>query len=282
MAKITSISIVAREIAKKWFFARRIMLWLILLCGLVAIFLDQAVTIGISEKNIPDFELIIAVVSILIQIIGAICFFRASYLHHLSREGIRQGMLIDSFGYTDEHLDLAYLTQKFTTSMEKLAEKQQYLYEYYSSKQNYGPARLKDNLQESAFFTADLFKRAGWRSLYFLAIPAVVVLLFSFLLPFIEGEENISLARALIIIMVFFCFSGGTAECVNLFSASSKSLAVDRRLERFDDPKDSIIYAAFTDYYVTTELAPPISTKLYNKHKLRLNENWEKRKSKEI
>jgi hypothetical protein len=184
-------------------------------------------------------------------------------------------MLLDSFGITTETLDLAWLTQKFTKKMEAKAALLEN--DYYSSSKDYGLTRLKENLQESAFFTGNLFRLAGWRNLCCLAIPAVIILILSFLLPLIKGTESFSISRALIIIMVFFCASGGIAECVNLFSASSKSLEVDRRLEQPGIPKEDVVIAAFTDYYVATELAPPISTRLYDKHKERLRQRWSER-----
>jgi hypothetical protein len=187
MAIIISLSGVARETAKKWFRAKKTILWFTLILGLIAIFLYKAPslcfasTIGITVNNLPEIELILAVIAISSQIIGVVCLFRALYLHRLSREGIRRGMLLDSFGITTETLDLAYLTQKFTKKMKEKAV----LIEddYYSSTKACGLLRLRENLQESAFFTGNLFRLAGWHNLICLTIPAVIVLVLSFLLP---------------------------------------------------------------------------------------------------
>jgi hypothetical protein len=274
MANITALSRVAREDAKQWFFARKLALWLTLFLGLVGVFLYKAPDLitGLRKEYLPSIELGLALLALLLQIIGIICLLRGSYLHRLAREGIRRGMLLDSFGITTEPLDLAYLTQKFSKKTEEKAASLKN--DYYSSSKACGLPRLRENLQESAFYTGVLFKSAAWCNLWCLVTPSVAVLIISFWLPLFKGIEIFSISRALVTIMVFFCASGGIAECINLFSASSKSLEVDRRLEKADISKEDVIVAAFTDYFVATELAPPISTRLYKKHRDRLAKAW--------
>ena len=275
MSDITALSRVARESAKRWFFAKKFIVWFTLFLGLAAIFLDKALDVGVKAETVSKIELYFAMLALLSQVIGVVLLLRGLHLHRLSREGMRRGMLIDSFGGTNERLDLSHLTQKFPRHF--AAKTQNFKDKYYSSTREYGLLRLVDNLQESAFFTGHLFKYAAWRALLWLVAPAVIVLILSFALPVVTGTESFSLSRALLTIMVFFCASDSITECVNLFLASGKALKVDRRLGEVDDPHQDAIIAAFTDYFVATEISPIISTGLYEKHKDRLNEEWTER-----
>lgn len=276
MSDIIALSRVAREAAKKWFGAKKFIVWFTLFLGLVAIFIDKVLYFGIKVETLPKIEIGFAITAMISQAIGVVLLLRGLHLHYLSREGLRRGMLINSYGDTHERLDLSHLIQKFPRRFYDKA--QNYNDNYYSSTREHGLLRLVDNLQESAFFSGNLFRHAAWRALLWLVTPAITILILSFALPYIKGNENFSLSRALLTIMVFFCASDSITECVNLFLASSKALKVDSRLGEADNSHEDTIIAAFADYFAATEISPIISTGLYEKYKDRLNGEWANRR----
>jgi hypothetical protein len=238
-----------------------------------------APAIGVSHDVIPAVELSLAILLFLAEFVGIVCVLRGRHYHVLSRQGFQRALLIDALGETHEPVDVSHLRQRFGNRLMRKADASPTsASDYYSSPEPSGRLeRLRDNLQETAFFSTSLYWMAAWRLFSWLLVPMVAILVFLFALPLFGGKTAITIARALIAGVVFFALSDTIAQVFACFSASSDAGNVDRRLENIDPTRYEPLMAAFTDYQVAAAAAPPIPKSLYARNRERLKEEWKRR-----
>lgn len=102
--------------------------------------------------------------------------YQASKAHGLAEQARRRNLLMDAFGKTSENLDLTDLLESFDVKLTKAAESLEQP-SYFASSRPHGLQRLKDNLQESAFWTKHLFGKSADRALQLLVAKLAFVIL---------------------------------------------------------------------------------------------------------
>lgn len=202
--------------------------------------------------------------------------FDGQRLKSVADDGRRRVLLVTALGMDEAPLDVANLRLSFTGRAEKRAPKFEND-KYYASKEQPSPARLKDCLQESAFWSAELYRAAARKELTPLIGFAVVVVATFVGLPLASGDTALLVARGLVVVLASFAASDELNRVVDWYSAASQCEVIDRRLETIDTAKPEPILAAFADYQVVTACVAPITTSVYETNHDRLNELWKKR-----
>lgn len=195
--------------------------------------------------------------------------------HTLGRKGLRRAILIDSFGTSDATLDIVNFKRMFGTSTTAKAG-QMDMSHYYSSTLDKGIERFRENLQESAFWTAHLFKKAFVRSLlrflFFFVVSFVIVLATA---PYLTGQSVSMFFRVIVLFLSFVPASEELRNMLAWWEASQDAGTVRDRLEDADlDAKEQLL-TIFGDYVSAVESAPPIPTAVHKRDHERLNALWE-------
>lgn len=215
--------------------------------------------------------------SLLLQVV----LFGFRYLsgqHFSSGENIRRiAMLQDGLGLSPSDVEIARIREKI--GGKKTAEPD-YLGPYYDSKSPTGPKRLVEIVEESAFFTSALSRRAAWA---FSVVALVGLLVGVVCLIVIEhGSDNNSAIKFAVITMAFWA-TGDIASMACRFFGLSKT--TERILDRCnmalkhnaDDRDDA--FKLFTEYNCAVVQAPPIPSVIYECQRNNLNEAWRNRKN---
>lgn len=200
--------------------------------------------------------------------------FRGRNLQSVAHEALRRGMIVDALGTSPAPLDLADLRQRLGTEVEKVAGTFQGA-GYYESLEPVGAKRLKDHLQESAFFSKWLFKTASKLALL-AAVGLAVLLLLAVLifLPFLDGSSGLIVANILVLVLFFTVSVDILGYAIEWYGASEMAGHVVHRLEHLDVNNLGEILAVFSDYAIGISSAPPIPTRIYTNQRDRLNEMW--------
>lgn len=148
----------------------------------------------------------------------------------------------------------------------------------FASRQPAGAARLAENLQESAFFTADLAGRVVGRCVLVVSGALGVSLILLYVVarrPELGSEE---LARLVSIAVVFFS-AGEFASLGRSFSTLAKTAgAVTSECSRLRERRrlitDVDALLVMDEYDCALANTAPLPSKLHRRHKERLSKNW--------
>jgi hypothetical protein len=211
---------------------------------------------------------------------------RASGQQALGDEGRMRGLLIDALGPTSEHIDLTNLIHRAAPrSGERAASPPDP--NYFASQAPHGFRRLRDHLQENAFWGTCQYETAAAQYVKYLIgfiILAIITTLLA--IPYAPRAQSLILARILVTALTFGAALTQSNEILAWRSAKSKIETVDRRLEALTrlsetDLKSSrteALFAVFGDYCVATAISPPIPRAIYQRDRDRLNRLWEDRR----
>lgn len=203
--------------------------------------------------------------------------YDGSRLKSLADEARRYVLLVDALGMPAETFASTSIRQRFTKRAERRASHFEHP-TYYASKEPPGSRRLKECMQESAFWSAYLYRKAAWRALFIpVGLSVIVFVGLLVALPLAPGGTALLIARALVIVLAFVVASDEIGRVLDWYVAGNDAEQIDRRLESIDLDRTEPILAAFTDYEVLTACAPPISTAVYQAHHERLNALWDQR-----
>jgi hypothetical protein len=259
------------EAAKWWFTARRVVQVGILAVGLIALIAPD------TWMWVP-YGLAVAAWA------GEGCSWFLNYtgrkLQAAAETCRRRSILIEALGPTQELVDAVDLHLCFN---DKIKTKARTLDDpaYYASKEGVGIGRLKEMLQESAFWSKHLYRAAAGRSATICVVLAIGIIAIVILgWPVAIEDKSLLLPRALVIFLGFVVAFDELGRWLDWMGASEQVEAVDRRLERIDGSHLEPLLAVFSDYGVATASAPPIPTRVYTREKDRLNDAWSKRLAK--
>ncbi|MER7597587.1 hypothetical protein [Streptomyces hydrogenans] len=123
---------------------------------------------------------------------------------------------------------------------------------------------------------ADYYGKVLW-GFVVVAISATLVAI-----PLASGEQNLILARLIVVSLASGVAFTQWSEVSAWRSAATKSELLDRRLEALSDCTEEDLRAnrvgalllAYGDYCVATSGAPPTPTWLYERHKEDMNRLW--------
>jgi hypothetical protein len=203
----------------------------------------------------------------------------AQLLHDDAEQAKRVALLCNAFGCAESKVG-ADLRVAFSESVHKDAESLDDR-GYYSSDEQLGTARLRDLVQESAFFSKHLYAAAAKRAA-FIGVAPIVGLVAAIILaaPFSDPRMAVVIARVLVAFLALLISADILGYALAWNAGRALAERVDCTLERIDLASDHELLAAFADYGVVTSTTPPIPTGLYDKTRERLNQAWMDRKSK--
>ena len=147
---------------------------------------------------------------------------------------------------------------------------------YFASRADLGPRRLTEMLEESAFWSADLYRESAkrsWRWFIGFIVAAVCMLL---VLPLISGPGWIDGARVICVMLVLFVSNEALGTTLAYQDAAEATGDVVSRLQRVkaDGYRQEDLLLILGDYNAAVEGAPMHPEGLYEERKGRLNELW--------
>lgn len=207
---------------------------------------------------------------------------RASSQQSLGDEGRMRGLLLDALGPTTEYIDLADLVNHIGSGARARAA-ESVDPDYFASKSPQGVVRLRDHLQENAFWGKCLYREAAeWysRLLGAFGVAAVAVALIA--IPLAPPGQSLTLAQVLVTAISFGAALTQVNEILSWRSAKSKIETVDRRLEVLSGFSETelisrgieALFAVFGDYCVASAMSPPVPRIIYQRHRKELNALW--------
>jgi hypothetical protein len=262
MASLLALSRAEQEISKEWFVRSRLAHVATLLLSVPTLFVGEGAAYYLAFAALAT------------EVIAWILRFLADRRHSLAEEGRRRALLADALNKDDEQLALRDLRTKFSSRSEKLAPK----FEdpnYYGSEETPGNSRLRAHMQESAFWSRDLYGVAAqWALAASSALLVVVVVALFVVIGLGSGSTTLQVARIGVLFLSFLVFSDVLTQALAWRDAAAKSDAVYRRLEgsTLDDPGAAL--AVFGDYSVATATTPPIPSFIYDLRRKRIDDAW--------
>lgn len=206
----------------------------------------------------------------------------ARSLQSIGDQARMRGLLLDALGPTTEHIDLADLVHNIGSDARIRAAKSVDP-DYFASKASPGLGRLRDHLQENAFWGKCLYAAAVrrftiWLSLFGGAVIVVVLVA----IPLAPHGESLIAARILVTTLTFGAALTQVNEILSWRSAKSKIELVDRRLEALSALSEKqlatksleALFAVFGDYCVATANSPPLPRGIYLRERQQLNSLW--------
>ena len=215
----------------------------------------------------------LALAALLTEIGAWLSRFLGDRRHSLAEEGRRRALLADALDIPAQRLALRDLLTNFSRRAERLAPDWEDPH-YYAAQDDAGLNRLRSVMQESAFWSRRLYRRA-WQLSLTTAVALLVLVLVALLIVVAAGSSNASLqvARIGVIFLSFLVFSDLLTQTVAWWDASQKSDEVYHRLDR-ELGEIATALAVFGDYSVATATTPPIPTVLYKLEKARIERAW--------
>jgi hypothetical protein len=194
-----------------------------------------------------------------------------------------RGLLLDALGSTTEHIDLADLVNRISSDARARAVGSVDP-NYFASKSPQGVVRLRDHLQENAFWGKCLYGAAADRYSRLLGafgVAAIAVALVA--IPLAPHGQSLVVARILVTALSFGAALTQINEILSWRSAKSKIETVDRRLEVLAAFSEAqlmsqgleALFAVFGDYSVATAMSPPVPGSIYLRQRQHLNTLWD-------
>jgi len=246
----------------------------------------QVVTFATSVASIfisGQYAYYPALVALISQGLSWTLRARAGHQQSTGDEGRMRGLLLDALGPTTEHIDLANLVNRISSGARARAT-ESVDPNYFASKAPPGVVRLRDHLQENAFWGKSLYGAAADRYSRLLGafgVAAIAVVLIA--IPLAPHGESLVLARVLVTALTAGAALTQINEILSWRSAKSKIETVDRRLEvlvTFSEAKlmsqgIEALFAVFGDYCVATATSPPVPRSIYLRQRRHLNDLWD-------
>lgn len=152
---------------------------------------------------------------------------------------------------------------------------------YYDVGSNPGPQRLVDMIEQSAFWSADLFRHSATRSFVWGGGALLLAILIFILvpLPFLSGGTEMSAARVVFALVPFFLSTEVAGSGIAYWIASDD---LERLLGQIETDKARGIsiecaLVLLTEYNSSVEAAPTILPGVFRSRNPILNELWAKR-----
>jgi hypothetical protein len=259
---LLALSRAEQERAKGWFLRSRLAHFLTLLLTLPALFLDGR------------WAYFLALSAVVSEVVAWTYRILADRRHSLAEEGRRRALLADGLGRSTDELAIRDLRLRFSRRAELTAPNFEDPH-YYSSDEAPGPARLRAEMQESAFWSHNLYEAAaksagiGAGVLLVLVVVALLVVIGTN-----SATASVSVARIGALFLSFLVFSDVATQALAWFDAAGKSNDVYLRLQVEDLEDEATALAVFGDYCVATATTPPIPTLFYKHRHDRIERAW--------
>ena len=199
---------------------------------------------------------------------------RAMACHQRAEEGRRRALLTAALGSDPETLEAVDLAQRFS----KRARGSAHAHAdpgYWSTSQAPGPARLREALQESAFWSTHLYRAAAKWGFAIAGAVAGLAALGALVVALSQpGEVGEAITRVCVVILTAVIATDVLTDALGWLGASRAAHRVDRRIAASDFADQAVVLAIFADYATATEAAAPIPTRLYKREHDRLVAAW--------
>ena len=194
--------------------------------------------------------------------------------HALAEEGRRRASLIENLGSDSESLDSAAITSRYSKRACARAGAHEDP-DYWAAARSHGPDRLREALQESAFWSAALF-RAAARLLLKVVIALVILIgLAVFTLAALSpGSAAEMSSRVGVIFLTVLITSDALSSALAWGAAASTADRVVGRLSNADPNSLATMAAIFADYATATAGCPPIPRRIYDAKHDQLDKAW--------
>lgn len=246
----------------------------------------QVVTFAASVISIfvsGQYAYYSALVALISQSLSWTLRIHASGQQSIGDEGRMRGLLLDALGATTEHIDLANLVNRISSDARARAV-ESVDPNYFASKAPQGVARLRDHIQENAFWGKCLYGAAADRySKLLTAFGAAAIAVVLVAIPLAPHGQSLVVARVLVTALSFGAALTQINEILSWRSAKSKIETVDRRLEVLATLSErqlmsqgiEALFAVFGDYCVATATSPPVPKSIYMRQRQHLNTLWD-------
>lgn len=197
--------------------------------------------------------------------------------HERAEEGRRRAVLARELGSDPDCLGSASVKAEFSANARSEAARWVDP-DYFSSAEDPGPARLRESLQESAFWSSHLYRAAGRASSVHLGLTtAAIVGALLVVFGIDAGDAGVAAARIVTVLVAAFVASDQLGMAISYFSAAKMSARVVERLDNVQVTSLGQMLAVYGDYSVATAQAAPIPTKLYLREHDAIDEAWRNR-----
>jgi hypothetical protein len=190
----------------------------------------------------------------------------------------RRALMNDAFATVLDSAEALDLVHEFGPRLERAAQSNEER-KYYASTAQPGWPRLREHLEESAFWSKHLFresyKRAIRLQLFLLFCPSMAVAL---ALGLLAADQAITLAHWVAIFVSFLPVVDQWDRTLAYRKAAWESEILDHRLQRNDLSSAEPLVSAFGDYVATAVAAPTVPLAVYRANRNRLARLWEERK----
>jgi len=239
---------------------------LVLAVGCAALFVPQ---------SWAEVIYVLSVVALVLEVVVWILSQWGHEKHVLGEQARRHAMVASAFGESPEPVEERELRSKFSKSDERRAAILDDPH-YYASDTEAGLPRLSELLQESAFFSKHLYKKAASRACVLVAVllggVAVAALI---ALPTTAGDTSLLIARLVVVVLGVFIGIDVLGRARSWDGAAREVEAVYRRLGATGARRSSkVLMGILADYSVTTADCPPIPTDIHEREREGLDRLW--------
>lgn len=199
----------------------------------------------------------------------------AAEQHSLGSTIKRRALLIESLGPSSEQLDIRLLRDLAGADAEQRARVYGMPETYYASTHTPGLERLRENLQESAFFSHSLYRKAARTGFiqFGITVGCIVVGLLA-VAALAPREIGPVIANCILAFVAFLVSVDQLGHAMNWQAAATAVERIERRLEKITPNGAEPYTAAFADYETATAIAPAVPTALYERERERLDRLW--------
>lgn len=149
--------------------------------------------------------------------------------------------------------------------------------DYYDAMQPPGAGKLASMLQQSAFWSKELYKLSAQRAWLQVSISLLVSLLSLLFLPLLPNAKfTIQLAQIICVGLTLFVTRDLIGKALSFGEASNRLNEIEQKLENLVGPgaSESDVLFLLGECNSVIDCTPLISSGLYNKNKVRLETLW--------
>jgi hypothetical protein len=186
---------------------------------------------------------------------------------------------MDGLGEKISQSELLELEASFSVSKEAGSKHEDK--NYYSVQASPGDERLAEMLEETTFWSSNLMRpnaKSAW--IIFIVYFASALALLMLSIPFVQGDQLLGGIRVFCAVVTLL-MSTDVLGAARAYDSSARLLTnLLPRLEAVKArgyPRADLLLMLF-DYNFAVESAPVIASRVYRRHKTRLNELWAQRK----
>jgi hypothetical protein len=243
----------------------------------IVVALTASLSIFISSEKLIYLTTIIALISIVCE---KWFTHQSKKQKDIAERARRMILLVDGLGYEVSQKEITDLLRGFSSS-EASGKKWEDI-DYYYSPQNHSSNRLRQILQESAFYSEHLYKESANISWVLFGIIFIFSLVTLFILPLLARTSwTIVVANTICIILMFIITIDLSGRAVEFNDTANLLQQIDDRLEYTQkEINEHDLMLILSDYNTAVACTPLIPTIIYKSNKQRLDKLWKNRLSK--